>query len=144
MGSRMSIRKRLFIRIAATVCISLVGLPALQTQEHAHTVFADTAGAGSFTSGQRVTIQHKTAFFPSVLSKNSNLKNLKVSYYGAKGESLRFSSVKGEMAFFQTDLTVITTPTKCVSADNRVEHGILMVNMVVCKIKLYISCSCIC
>lgn len=103
MGSRMSIRKRLFIGIAATVCISLVGHPALQTQEHAHTIFADTAGAGSFTSGQRVTIQYKTAFFPSVLSKNSNLANLKVSYYGTKGESLRLSSVKGEMAFFKTD-----------------------------------------
>ncbi|MGG3283204.1 PQQ-binding-like beta-propeller repeat protein [Paenibacillus solani] len=103
MGSRMSIRKRLFIGIAATVCISLVGHPALQTQKHAHTVFADTVGAGSFTSGQRVTIQHKTAFFPGALSKNSNLKNLKVSYYGTKGESLRLSSVKGEMAFFQTD-----------------------------------------
>lgn len=103
MGSRMSIRKRLFIGLAVCVCTSLVGQPALQTQEHAHTIFADTGGAGSFTSGQRVTIQYKAAFFPSVLSKNSNLKNLKVSYYGAKGESLRLSSVKGDMAFFKTD-----------------------------------------
>jgi len=103
MGSRMSIRKRLFIGLAACVCTSLVGHPALQTQEHVYTVFADTAGAGSFTSGQRVTIQHKAAFFPSVLNKNNNLKNLKVSYYGTKGESLRLSSVKGEMAFFKTD-----------------------------------------
>ncbi|MEC0203764.1 PQQ-binding-like beta-propeller repeat protein [Paenibacillus lautus] len=103
MSLRVSIRKRLFIGITAAVCISLVGIPAQQTQESALTVFADAAGAGSFTSGQRVTLQQKAAFFPTALSKNSNLTNLKVSYYGAKGESLRLSSVKGEMAFIKSD-----------------------------------------
>lgn len=103
MSLRVSIRKRLFIGITAAVCISLVGIPAQQTQESALTVFADAAGTGSFTSGQRVTLQQKAAFFPTALSKNSNLTNLKVSYYGAKGESLRLSSVKGEMAFIKSD-----------------------------------------
>ncbi|MCT1400258.1 PQQ-binding-like beta-propeller repeat protein [Paenibacillus sp. p3-SID867] len=100
---RVSIRKRLFIGITAAVCISLVGIPAQRTQESAHVVFADAAGAGSFTSGQRVTLQQKAALFPKALSKNSNLTNLKVSYYGAKGERLRLTSVKGELAFIQSD-----------------------------------------
>jgi outer membrane protein assembly factor BamB len=100
---RVSIRKRLFIGITAAVCISLVGIPAQQTQESARTVFADAAGAGGFTSGQRVMLQQKAAFFPNALSKNSHLTNLKVSYYGAKGESLRLHSVKGEMALIKSD-----------------------------------------
>ena len=39
----------------------------------------------------------------NALSKNSHLTNLKVSYYGAKGERLRLTSVKGELAFIQSD-----------------------------------------
>ncbi|SEL72978.1 PQQ-like domain-containing protein [Paenibacillus sp. cl141a] len=103
MSTRVSIRKRLFIGITAAACISLVGLPAQQTQEGARPVFADAAGAGSFTSGQRVTLQQRAAFFPNALSKNSHLRNLKASYYGAKGESLRLHSVKGEMALIKSD-----------------------------------------
>lgn len=92
---RVSIRKRLFIGITAAVCILLVGHPTQRTQESAHVVFADAAEAEGFTSGQRVTIQQKAALFPNALSKNSHLTNLKVSYYGAKGERLRLTSVKG-------------------------------------------------
>lgn len=103
MSTRVSIRKRLFIGITAAACISLVGLPAQQAQEGARPVFADAAGTGSFTSGQRVTLQQRTAFFPNALSKNSHLRNLKASYYGADGESLRLHSVKGEMALIKSD-----------------------------------------
>ncbi|MGG4341991.1 PQQ-binding-like beta-propeller repeat protein [Paenibacillus lautus] len=103
MSLRISIRKRFFIGITAAVCISLVGHPAQRTQESAHVVFADAAEAGGFTSGQRVTIQQKTALFINALSKNSNLTKLKVSYYGTKGETLRLTSVKGELALIKSD-----------------------------------------
>ncbi|WP_339271096.1 PQQ-binding-like beta-propeller repeat protein [Paenibacillus sp. FSL K6-1330] len=103
MSLRVSIRKRLFIGITAAVCISLVGQPAQGIQMSTRIVVAGAAETGGFTSGQRVTIQQKAALFPNTLSKNSNLTKLKVSYYGTKGETLRLSSVKGELALIKSD-----------------------------------------
>lgn len=101
MSSRVSIRKRLLIGLTAAVCVSFIGVPAQRTEEGARVVVADAAGI--FKSGQTITVQQKTAFFPDALTKNSNLTDLKVIYYGAKGESFRISSVKGDMAFIQSD-----------------------------------------
>ncbi|WP_237566320.1 PQQ-binding-like beta-propeller repeat protein [Paenibacillus sp. EZ-K15] len=99
---RVPIRKRLIIGITAAVCISLVGQPAQGTQVSARIVVAETAGG--FKSGQHVTIQQKTALFPNELTKNSHLADLKISYYGTKGEPFRISSVKGDMAFIESEI----------------------------------------
>ncbi|MDH6672570.1 outer membrane protein assembly factor BamB [Paenibacillus sp. LBL] len=100
-SSRVSIRKRWFIGIATAVSISLIWVPAQRTEESARVVVAGAADV--IKAGQTVTIRQKTALFPSALTKNSHLTDLKASYYGAKGEVLRISSVKDEMSYIQSD-----------------------------------------
>ncbi|HAG00001.1 outer membrane protein assembly factor BamB family protein [Paenibacillus lactis] len=100
MRSRLSIKKRLCIVLAAATCLSLVPLPVQSVKEAGPTVYAD--GPGSLKPG-KVTLRQKAVFYENAPSRSRSLRNHNAAYYGLPGQTFRVNDVKGEMAFIESD-----------------------------------------
>lgn len=99
MNRQISLHNMLKYGCMTVVSVSLLLSQVTQVQqvgaEAAVGFSADVAR--TVKTGDKVTLQQNTVYFPEQLTKSNNLNHLVIEYYGTKGETFKVDAVAGEM-----------------------------------------------